>query len=439
MKSTNLNVNTLLACFFSSALTACGGGGIGSFAASSGPSAIAASAGDQLLVAPHSHTTPLAQIDYQNIRALIGTGIGATLSPTDLRTHYSLPGTLTGAGQTIAIVDAPGAINPTGVAADLNAFSTYYKLPLCNASNPCFKQIDLSNGVKVAATDSWKYEVSLDVQWAHAMAPAASIVLVTARTAGMADMLVAVQTAAAQPNVVAISMSWGAYEFSTETSAAYDGVLKNIQASGIILLASSGDSGNNGSNQSWPAASPYATSVGGSSIKTVGYALPTVATEVAWSLGGGGASLYEAMPGYQTTALAGTAILTMDKTKRAIPDIAYNADPTYSPVGVIVGGSWYAEGGTSAGAPQWAAITALLAQQRVNKKESSLPILVKSSANGFNGIIYQAKLDAASFFDVTSGNDNTAAKACALCSAGKGYDAVTGLGVPNVNNMLAFF
>ena len=285
----------------------------------------------------------------------------------------------------------------------------------------------------------WKYEVALDTQWSHALAPAANIILVTAKSTSLSDLMAAVKTAAAQPGVVAISMSWGGLEFSAENSPSYDGVLQSIQAQGIILLASSGDSGNNGKNQQWPAASPYVTSVGGTSIKTIGYAPPSVTTELAWTYSGGGASIYEAMPSFQKTALNGTTVLTLDPTKRAIPDIAYNADPSSSPIAIVAGGIWYAEGGTSAGAPQWAAIAALIAQYRATNNESTMQSLVMATIGGFNGIIYQSKVDTTGFFDVISGSDNTSAKVCAICNDSKGYSAVTGWGVPNVSNLLAVF
>ncbi len=422
--------NYLLAAILGGALSACGGGGVSSVT--------------DVLATTLDHVMPISDINYQNVRSLSGTGYGLTLSPSDVRTHYSIPATLTGAGQTIAIVDAPSALSFTQTLADLNKFSTYYGLPLCNTSNPCLSQIDLSAGKLATAAADWSYEISLDTQWAHAIAPAAKIVLITAKSNAMTDMMAAIQTAAAQPGVVAISMSFGAAEFLAESSAAYDGVLQAIQAKGIVLLAASGDAGDKATTatQKWPSASPYVTSVGGSSIRTVGYALPTVATEVAWSLGGGGAAIYETMPAWQTAFLTANAaaVLALDKTKaRLTPDVAYNADPTYSPVGIIRGGAWYAEGGTSAGAPQWAGITALIAQQRVVKNLSTLPALMQATANGFNGFIYQATLNTTSFFDITSGTDNTSTKACALCNAGKGYDSVTGLGVPNVTNLLTFF
>jgi subtilase family serine protease len=417
----------LVTCSLALALSGCGGGGSDIAVISSSPGA----------ASPFSHAVQLRSMDYQAVRGLYGTGIGGTLSPADLNKHYNFPTAFTGSGQTIAIVAAPGSGN---IANDLNAFSNYYQLPQCNSANPCFQKIDLSNGAKVSRNDDWNVEIALDVEWAHAMAPSAKILLVVAKSSSMADMMAAVQTAAEQSGVVAVSMSWGTREYSWETTAAYDGVFKNYQANfGIVFLASSGDSGNNGSNQSYPAASPFVTAVGGTSIKSVGYAPPSATSEIAWIYGGGGESLYEGMPSYQTAFLADSQILTLNKGKRAIPDVAYVADSRSSPVGVYINGSWYAVGGTSAGAPQWSAIAALAADRFAQSGKSSLQSLVKSTAGGFNGLIYQAKLDQAGFFDITAGSDNTGRTACALCSATHGYDDVTGLGVPNVSNLLDLF
>jgi subtilase family serine protease len=381
----------------------------------------------------HLHAAPMQAGEQRVASSWIGTGIGTTLSPADLHSHYNMPTSVTGAGQTIAIVDAPGSGN---IANDLNTFSTYYHLPLCNSANPCLQKIDLSNGKTVSRTNDWATEIALDVEWAHAVAPAAKIVLVIAASSSMTDMFNAVRTAAAQPNVAAVSMSWGATEYSSETSSAFDGLFASYP--GVVFLASSGDAGNNGSNQCYPAASPYVTAVGGTSIKSL--ALTSRSSEVAWSLSGGGASIYEAMPIYQTSYLTGTNSLVLNKGKRAIPDVSYNADNANSPVGVYANSNWYAVGGTSAGAPQWAGITALFSQY-LQKKGSLLSTLVRGNS-GFNNLIYQAKIQQGSqvsFFDVTIGSDQTGRGVCALCVAGVGYDDVTGLGVPNVGNFLGHF
>jgi subtilase family serine protease len=400
------------------ALTGCGGGGPG---VASNP-----------IATPSYHATEMPDAARRAATAQwIGTGIGSTLSPTDVRTHYNFPSALvnTGAGQTIAIVDAPGSGN---IRNDLNTFSAYYGLPQCSASPCFFSKTDLSNGAVIASKNDWATEIALDVEWAHAMAPGASIVLVVAKSSGMIDMMNAVSAAAAIPGVVAVSMSWGAPEFSNE-AALYDSIFSAHP--GVVFLASSGDTGDNGSNQIYPAASPYVTSVGGSSIKTL--ALPaTSSSETAWSLGGGGASIYESMPVYQSNYLAATNknLLTLNNGKRAIPDIAYNADPSASPVGVFVNGSWWAVGGTSAGAPQWAAITAQLGQYLSSKSQSVSSVVMTNA--GFNNILYKLK---SGFYDVTLGSDNTGRRNCSLCTAGTGYDDVSGLGTPNVTNIFGSF
>jgi subtilase family serine protease len=147
------------------------------------------------------------------------------------------------------------------------------------------------------------------------------------------------------------------------------------------------------------------------------------------------------MPAFQYSVV-GASFLKLDSTHRSIPDIAYDADPTYSPVGVVAKGIWYGVGGTSVGAPQWSGIAALIAQYRVeNSRSSTLTGLVASNSAGFNGIIYGSGWHtSSSLFDVTSGNDNTGrTKTCSICTAATGYDAATGWGVPNVGNLVANF
>jgi len=109
--------------------------------------------------------------------------------------------------------------------------------------------------------------------------------------------------------------------------------------------------------------------------------LPETSTsEVVWSLGGGGPSIYEPMPAYQSRFLTATSdpVLKLNNGKRGIPDVAYNADPSGSPIAVCVKGAWYAIGGTSEGAPQWSAIVARLGQY-VKAQGSSVSSLLMTN------------------------------------------------------------
>lgn len=384
----------------------------------------------QLQVTPHVFATQLTSVNPN----FIGTGYGRTMSPNDMYQHYNIPTTLpsygnialNGAGTTIAIVDAPGSSN---VSADCNTFSAMYRLAPC-----VVQQINL--GGTVNPKDDWALEVNLDVQWAHAIAPGATILLVTAKSSAPADMMAAVQTAVTYPNVVAVSMSWGITEQAYEVGISYDGFFSKYP--GIAFFAAAGDSGNNNNQQSWPAASPHVTAVGGTSLIRLGPAAP--GAEKGWVLSGGGYSKYEPMPTYQTALLTAQNKATVNNNKRAIPDVAYNADSVNSPVAVYVKGNWYGVGGTSAGAPQWAGIVAIWSQYMTLKKSSLQQLL--SYNGGLNSVLYQTKYDQnpkPSFFDILLGSNNTSSNPCAICTAGTGYDDVTGLGEPNVANLLSYF
>jgi subtilase family serine protease len=393
------------------------------------------------------------------------TGISGTFTPADLYAHYSIPGTTGvpingstagngGAGTTIAIVDAPGS---STITADLKAFNTRFGLPqltsctststalgaACAASTtPYFTIIDQSGGKTNAG---WAGEIALDVEWAHAFAPKANILLVIAKSSSIADMVSAAALAAQQANVVAVSMSFGAIEFASETF--YDTTFKNAIANqGVVFLASTGDAGDWGSNKSYPAASTYVTAVGGTAIKTTG--------ETAWSLGGGGPAIYQKMPSYQSTyqttagiQLAGKLSTNVATTGpvigalRAMPDVSFNADPTNSPVLVVNGGKLQAVGGTSESAPLWAGVVAQLASQT---GVTAFKSRIKSAAGGygFNSLLYSPAKVAASFSDVTVGTNFTTggSSACLIfCTAAVGYDDVTGLGVPIVSAFLSAY
>ncbi len=263
------------------------------------------------------------------------------LNPTQIINAYSLTSTTNGMGTTIAIVDAYD--DPT-IASDLITFSNNFGLPAAN-----FVEHKMSSLTSV--NSGWAIEISLDVEWAHAIAPKATILLVEARSSSITDLLSAVTYAKGQPGVVAVSMSWGGSESSTETSSAYDGVFTST--TGIVFFASSGD---NGAGVIWPSASPNVVSVGGTTL-TLDATSGAVVSETAWSGSGGGVSAYEPRPVYQTN-------YGLTNSKRSTPDVSYDADPN---TGVYVYDStpyqgsagWWNVGGTSVGSPQWAAIQAL--------------------------------------------------------------------------------
>jgi len=156
-------------------------------------------------------------------------------TPQTIRPVYKLPST--GGSQKIAIVDAfdyPTTEN------DLKVFSARFGLPLCTTANGCFKKV-YANGTKPRADCGWAQEAALDIEWAHAMAPNAKIILVEAANNSFANLFRAVDVATSQVTTGGgkgeVSMSWGA-EFSTESS--YDG---HFQNNNVVYFAASGDLG----------------------------------------------------------------------------------------------------------------------------------------------------------------------------------------------------
>ncbi len=311
------------------------------------------------------------------------------LSPERVKAVYHLP--KSGGRGTIAIVDSYDA--PT-IEKDLSVFSKTFGLPDCTTKNGCFEKHAMSKSIK--PDSGWALETALDVEWAHAIAPNAKILLVEATTPSGDNLLKAVDYAAKRADVVAVSMSWGGGEFPEEKSLDAHFVSK----AGAAFFASSGD---NGAGASWPAASPNVVAVGGTllSFKSGG----TLSRESAWDGSGGGVSAYEEAPTYQKTYS-----IPKSKGMRAIPDVSYNADPQ-SGVSVYKNGKWYVLGGTSAGAPQWAAIHAL-------------------GHSAFSEKLYadKAGVSHANFFrDIMSGSNGNCSY---YCDARKHYDYVTGLGSP---------
>ena len=324
--------------------------------------------------------------------------LASGLTPAQIKKIYNLPST--GGAGTIAIIDA---YDDPDIESDLAVFDKQYGLPSCTVKSGCFEKHMMS--ASTTKNSGWATEVSLDVEWAHAIAPKAKILLVEAKTQSGTNLLSAVDYATGRKDVVAVSMSWGGEEFSDQLS--YDSHLVPKANPDTVFFAASGD---NGTGANWPASSPNVIGVGGTTVKLSSKGALT--SETAWPGSGGGVSAYEKEPAYQKAYSIPKA-----GGMRAVPDVAYDADASSGFSVYYSGGKtsgtvngWYVVGGTSAGAPQWAAIRALgtvtLAKLYADK--------AASSTLGY-------------FRDITSGSNGTCKY---YCVARARYDYVTGLGTP---------
>jgi len=310
-----------------------------------------------------------------------------------------------GAGQIVGIVDA---YDDPNIEADLGVFSAQFNLPPCTTANGCFTKV-YQTGVPPAGNTSWGEEISLDVEWVHAIAPQARIVLVEANSTSDTDLFGSVQVAVAQ-GASAVTMSFAGSEARTETQ--WDGY---FTTAGVVYFASSGDSGH---GVQYPAASPNVVGVGGTTLTV--QADGSYVSESAWNGSGGGTSRFEPEPSFQ----AGV----QSTGSRTVPDISYDANPnTGVPVYDSYGGfDWFQVGGTSMSSPQWAALTAIANSERVALGKATLN---STSSNNFLANIYNLSSD---LHDIASGRDGL----CRVCKAGVGYDEVTGLGTPIANLLI---
>jgi len=313
-----------------------------------------------------------------------------------------------GSGTTIAIVDA---YNDPNIANDLHQFDLQFGLP-----DPVLTKVNQTGGTTYPPANSgWITEIALDVEWAHAIAPKANILLVEATNNSFDNLLTAVNYASNAPGVVAVSMSWGGGEFFGENR--YDSYFTTPSGhGGVTFVASSGDSG---APVGYPAISPNVLSVGGTTlaVNIQGRYL----SESGWSGSGGGISGYESQPAYQN------GVVTQSAFYRTNPDVAYDADPNtgfpvYDSYNNSASAPWDQWGGTSDAAPQWAALIAIADQGRALAGEAPL-----DGATQTLPMLYT--MSAGNFHDVTSGSSVGGPN----YPATPGYDLVTGRGSPVAN------
>jgi subtilase family serine protease len=314
-------------------------------------------------------------------------------SPADIQSAYKVAG-LSSGGRTVAIVDAYGYPN---AARDLAVYRSQWGLPACTVANGCLRIINQTGGTSLPRFDvGWAGEQALDLDAVSATCPDCKIVLVQATSASLVNLGTAVNTAARQPGVVAISNSYGGGDLADTSYGSY------YNHQGIAVTASTGDSGYQGG--SFPASSHYVTAVGGTSLVKDGSARGW--TESAWSGAGSGCTTLNAAPAGQTTTMTACS-------GRAIADVSAVADPatglaTYAPTS-RTSSSWAQYGGTSLSAPIVAAVYAL-----------------SGNTAGYANTLPYAH--ASGLFDVTSGSNGSCAS---WCAARSGWDGPTGLGTPN--------
>jgi len=409
----------------------------------------------------------------------------------------------TGKGKTIAVIDSFGSAT---IANDLRVFSSAFGLPhLCGEAGvscapgmPTFTILEIqgspppnppppNNGTGHENHNLWALEVSLDVEWAHAIAPEANIILVTTPTAevlgvqGFPQMMNAVQYVVDNHLADVISMSLGAGEGTFSGTASLLQLRQafiRAQTNHVTVLASSGDGGTTNAlkvptknpglipypSVGWPASDPLVTAVGGTRLcmdATTGLMVDNTSPpgvcqsnsgvrERAWPGSGGGYSTLFPRPAFQMTLPGGSSYTGSsvgapgpNSNMRGVPDVAFQASSATGPLvymtepgtktsGTGCGGAnpcsagWYVLGGTSCSAPQWAGLIAIADQ------------IAGSDLGYINPALYEIAADptkyAADFFDVTIGNNQTTS--IPGYSASKGWDAVTGLGTPNAANLL---
>jgi subtilase family serine protease len=357
-----------------------------------------------------------------------------------------------GTGQTIAIVEA---YNDANIRRDLDAFDSQFSIGGGNQSlleqygpSSSFLTVVGQNGgstLPARSNAGWALETALDVEWAHAIAPGANILLVEANSSNLGNLLAAVNTARNAPGVVAVSLSWGISEFylNPNAQAYYDQNLFVTPSNhtGVTFVAASGDDGGiNG--PIWPSASPNVLSVGGTTLPADVAGNPSISNETGWSGSGGGYSFNENAPSYQLDYFNATGNPVLDpnvsSNSRATPDVAFNADPStgypvYNSVTYSGQSGWFQVGGTSAGAPQWSGLIAIADQGRQLAGKGTATNWSLDGVNQTLPTLYSLASDPASyannFNDITTGSNS-------YNSAGPGFDLVTGLGTPVANHLV---
>ena len=414
----------------------------------------------QILVGPRAEPAGVASPELTLFTCQVGLRPYKCYDPFQMRMAYGIDKLIgagyDGAGHAIVIIDA--FQSPT-LEADVDTFSANYGLP---PHQEFLTQIAPDGLTPFNPADpnmvGWSGEITLDVEWAHAIAPGANVVLVLAKSNEDADILSALRYAVDHNLGDVISMSFGENESCVDPDglAMWHDVFAQATRKSITLFASSGDQGAaqpTCDGTSWakavshPASDPLVSGVGGSELDAANYCLASLGCdpathpapgtyfgEIAWnefdvdsaSTGGGYSVIFDAPP-YQKSGVKSKA--------RAVPDVGYNA-AIYHGVLTYWDGGWYLFGGTSAGAPQWAGITAIANQ------------LGGHRLGYLNSAFYQIRQTppnyGPSFHDIVTGDNSVVETDSGGTEvpvdgfeAGTAWDATTGIGSPKSDSLVS--
>lgn len=390
---------------------------------------------------------PVAQPHFrrQSVKkgATARAGQGGSFSVEQIAQLYNFPGGETGAGQCIAIIelnDIDQKGHPTGAGYKTSDLRTFFKragIPM-----PQIAPASVDGGANKPGHSDADGEVVLDIEVAGAIAPGARIVVYFApnTTNGFIDAVkAAVHDTARKPSV--ISISWGGPEDPESSQQFVDGLNEAIRAAaamGVTVCVASGDNGSADMSQGWdgkphadfPASSPFALGCGGTNLKASNGHI----NEVVWNggpqdgAGGGGVSIMFAQPEYQANAHVPKSLA--HRNGRGVPDVAGDADPATG-YQIFLNGVTTTIGGTSAVAPLMAGLIARINEATTKKFGKTVGFI--------NPLIYASHAQGV-FRDITVGNNDITGALHGMYKAGLGWDACSGLGVPDgaaLQNLLA--
>ncbi len=361
---------------------------------------------------PHFRVRP----DRSPRAAAAAAPASVSYTPRQVAQLYQFPLDVDGSGQTVGILELGGGYSPADLATYFSSLGVH---------EPTVISVSVDQGTNAPTTpDSADGEVLLDIEVVGAVAPGAKIVVYFApnTSQGFQDALTtAIHDATNKPSV--ISISWGGPEstWTAQSMIAFDSAAQDAATLGVTICAASGDSGssdgvNDGANHvDFPASSPHILACGGTSLRSANGAIKS---ETVWNdgtqggAGGGGFSDQFPLPSWQASA----KIRPPSGEGRGVPDVSGDADPQTG-YQVLVDGQSMVIGGTSAVAPLWSGLIALLNQ----KLGRSLGFL--------QGTIYSLPQTAGAFHDIVSGSNGA-------FPATAGWDAATGLGSPSGQNLL---